>query len=141
MSHSRFKNRQPQFDRFSQNRGPQRHIGEQSGQEYNREMENSRERSSRPYSRPWDYGPQYSEEQERYGAQSGYEGGFVGSAGSYGRQGGYQQNNFVPGVYEESDFSFGSDYVRDERAYRPSRMKGRAESAAHPAGRHQWLLL
>jgi len=26
------------------------------------------------------------------------------------------------GIHEESDFSFGSDYVRDERAYRPSRL-------------------
>jgi len=34
----------------------------------------------------------------------------------------YRPNRYIRGVHEESDFSFGSEYVRDERAYRPSRM-------------------
>ena len=109
MSHSRFKNHQQQFDRFSQNRNAPRYTGEQSGQDYNREMEIPRERFSRPYSRSFDDGPQYSEGPERWGGQSGYEGGYGGSPGAYRRQGGYQQDKDVPGAHEESDSSFGSD--------------------------------
>jgi hypothetical protein len=125
MSHSRSKGSQPQFDRFSQNRGPQRYTGEHSGQEYNRDIENPRARFSRPDMRSRNYGPQYSEERERYGGQ---EGEYGGSQGMYGRQGRHSQNNYVPGAHEESDFSFGSDYVRDERSYRPSRLSRQSGS-------------
>jgi hypothetical protein len=32
------------------------------------------------------------------------------------------------GIHEESDFSFGSDYIRDDRAYRPSRLSRQSGS-------------
>jgi len=35
---------------------------------------------------------------------------------------GYERNIYPAGAHEESDFSFGSEYIRDERAYRPSRL-------------------
>jgi len=38
------------------------------------------------------------------------------------------RNNYIPGVHEESDFSFGSEYIQDERAYRPSRMSRQSGS-------------
>jgi hypothetical protein len=42
------------------------------------------------------------------------------------------RNIYPAGAHEESDFSFGSDYVRDERAYRPSRL-------SNPSGSRPWI--
>jgi hypothetical protein len=42
------------------------------------------------------------------------------------------RNRYIHGVHEESDFSFGSDYIRDERAYRPSRL-------SHQSGSRSWV--
>src|SRR3954469_21850810 len=36
--------------------------------------------------------------------------------------------SYPAGAHEESDFSFGSEYVRDERAYRPSRLSQQSGS-------------
>ena len=35
----------------------------------------------------------------------------------------YRGNRYIPGIHEESDFTFGSDYIQDERSFRPSRMR------------------
>jgi osmotically-inducible protein OsmY len=128
MSHSRSKGSRHQLDRFSQNRDPQAYGVEHSRPEYNRDLENSRER----FFRPQNSNRQYSEEQEPQGAQGGYESQYGGSPGIYGRRSGYSQNNFVPGSHEESDFSFGSEYIRDERADRPSRM-------SRQTGNRSWI--
>jgi hypothetical protein len=40
----------------------------------------------------------------------------------------YRGDNYIRGVHEESDFSFGSDYIQDERAFRPSRMSQQSGS-------------
>jgi hypothetical protein len=45
---------------------------------------------------------------------------------------GDERNIYPAGAHEESDFSFGSDYVRDERAYRPSRL-------SHQSGSRSWI--
>jgi hypothetical protein len=43
-----------------------------------------------------------------------------------------RRNIYPAGAHEESDFSFGSEYVRDERAYRPSRL-------SHQSGSRPWI--
>ena len=43
-----------------------------------------------------------------------------------------RQNNYIPGVHEESDFSFGSEYIQDARAHRPSRL-------SHQTGNRSWV--
>jgi len=48
------------------------------------------------------------------------------------REAGRPFNRYIRGVHEESDFSFGSDFVRDERAYRPSRL-------SRDAGARRWI--
>jgi len=43
-------------------------------------------------------------------------------------EGTMKRNIYPAGAHEESDFSFGSEYVRDERAYRPSRLSQQSGS-------------
>ena len=44
----------------------------------------------------------------------------------------YRGDNYIRGIHEESDFSFGSEYVQDERAFRPSRL-------SQPSGSRSWI--
>jgi len=114
MSHSRNKithtpppQQRPQSYRpeVNRGRGPQVYQGEHSGQDFNRNMEYSR--GSRDESQSMQGGDNYD-----YGEQDWY-----------GAQRGYRQMNY-PQSEQESDYSYGGEYIQDDSEFRPGQNRG-----------------